>query len=110
VPSFALGRRRLRYRTAMQRIVLAASLLLASIIVACGAPAAEGPGSVSAASPGAGGGSEVGPGSDVECHEETKTGSSISHQVCRTKFQTEDDRRGAQDMIGQPHTAPTPTR
>ena len=92
----------------MQRIVLAASLFLATIIVACGAPAAQGPGTVSTASPGAGGGVEAGPGSDMECHDETKTGSSIAHQVCRTKEQSADDRRGAQDMLGQPHTTPPP--
>jgi hypothetical protein len=92
----------------MHRIVLAASLLIASIFVACGGPAAQGPGTASTASPGAGGGVETGPGPDTECHEETKTGSSISHTVCRTKDQSADDRRGAQDMINQAHASPPP--
>jgi hypothetical protein len=103
-----VGERGLRYRTAMQRIVLATSLLIASIFAACGAPAAQGPSTASTASPGAGGGVEAGPGSDMECHEETKTGSSISHQVCRSKDQSADDRRGAEDMLGQPHPTPSP--
>lgn len=103
----APGERGLRYRTAMHRIVLTASLLIASTFAACGS-SAQGPATASTASPGAGGGVEVGPGSDVECHEETKTGSSISHQVCRSKEQSADDRRGAQDMLGQPHTTPAP--
>jgi len=92
----------------MHRIVLAASLLIPSIFAACGGSAAQGPAPVSAASPGAGGGVEAGPGPDMECHEETKTGSSISHQVCRTKEQAADDRRGAQDMLNQPRPTPPP--
>ena len=104
--SFTLRGRGLRYRTAMHRIVLAASLIIASVFAACGGASAPAP--VSTASPGAGGGVEAGPGSDVECHEETKTGSSISHTVCRTKDQAADDRRGAQDMIDQAHASPPP--
>lgn len=90
----------------MHRIALAASLILASVSAACGGAAAPAP--VSTASPGAGGGTEVGPGPDTECHEETKTGSSISHTVCRTKDQAADDRRGAQDMMNQSHASPPP--
>jgi hypothetical protein len=90
----------------MQRIVLAASLLIASVLAACGGSAAQAP--ASTASPAAGGGVAAGPGSDVECHEETKTGSSISHTVCRSKDQAADDRRGAQDMMNQSHATPPP--
>lgn len=106
-PAFAIGDRGLRYRTAMHRIVLSAALLVTSIFAACGGPATQGPSTASTASPGAGGGVELGPGPDTVCHEETKTGSSISHQVCRSKDQSADDRRGAQDMLGASHaTAP----
>lgn len=41
----------------------------------------------------------------MECHEETPTGSSISHQVCRSKFQSSQDQKGAQDMLAAPRTA-----
>jgi hypothetical protein len=92
----------------MHRIVLVASMLIAPVFAACGSSAAQGPATASTASPGAGGGVEVGPGSDAECHEETKTGSSISHTVCRTKEQAADDRRGAQDMLNQSHPTPPP--
>jgi hypothetical protein len=39
------------------------------------------------------------------CREEKSTGSSISHQVCRSKFQSDQDQKGAQDMLGSPHSA-----
>ncbi|MEO7733196.1 MAG: hypothetical protein ABIY55_19695 [Kofleriaceae bacterium] len=86
----------------MHRLALA----VASIFAACGAPVTERASAVSTASPGAGGGSEVDP--DVACRDEAPTGSSISHQVCRSKDQSDDQRQDARDFLHQPHTVQAP--
>lgn len=75
-----------------------AILLLTLLAAACGASPNAQNTPATAASPG--------PGSDQECHEETPTGSSISHQVCRSKFQADQDKKGAQDFLNSPHAAP----
>ena len=77
----------------MCRAFLVASLVLA----ACGSRTSTGPGTQAAG---------AGSGSDMECHEETSTGSSISHQVCRSKFDADQDRKGAQDFMSTPRAAP----
>ncbi|HEU4726700.1 MAG TPA: hypothetical protein VFT22_02395 [Kofleriaceae bacterium] len=41
-----------------------------------------------------------------ECHDEDVTGSNIPRRVCRTKFQSELNRRGAQDWELQPQNRP----
>lgn len=76
----------------MHRAILLVTLLAA----ACGASQSS-----PSTTPTAG----AGPGSDQECHEETPTGSSISHQVCRSKFQSDQDKKGAQDFLNSPRPA-----
>lgn len=73
-------------------------------LAACGASSSSQ--NVSRANTATAGTSEgAGSGSDVVCREETSTGSSISHQVCRSKFQSEQDQKGAQNMLGTPTTS-----
>ena len=73
-------------------------------LAACGASSSSQ--NVSHANTATAGTSEgAGSGSDVVCHEETSTGSSISHQVCRSKFQSDQDQKGAQDMLSAPRSA-----
>lgn len=84
-----------------------ASILLCLGLAACGASSnSSGTSHANTATAGTSDGTGAGPGSDVECHDETSTGSSISHQVCRSKFQSDQDRKGAQDMLGAPRAAP----
>ncbi len=72
------------------------ALVLASFaLAACGSTA--GPG----AQP-----SGAGHGSDVVCHEERSTGSTIPREVCRSKMQSDADRKGAEDMMITPRPAP----
>jgi hypothetical protein len=81
-----------------------ASILLCLGLAACGA-SSNSSGTSHANTATAGTTEGAAPGSDMECHDETPTGSSISHQVCRSKFQSDQDRKGAQDMLGAPRTA-----
>jgi hypothetical protein len=52
--------------------------------------------------------SDSGSGSDVECHDETPTGSSISHQVCRQKTSPDDklNQPGVMSDMQGPHNSP----
>lgn len=73
----------------MRRMLLAAVLALA----ACGPTASQGPTTNHATASG------NGSGSDLICHEEAATGSTLSHEVCRTREQVDDDRKGADEML-----------
>lgn len=45
---------------------------------------------------------------DLECHEESTLGSAIPRQVCKSKLQKDEERRGAQDFMGTARPAPPP--
>lgn len=45
---------------------------------------------------------------DMECHEESTLGSTIPRQVCKSKLQKDEERRGAQDFLGTARPAPPP--
>lgn len=47
---------------------------------------------------------------DLECHEESSIGSSIPRQICKSKLQKDEERRGAQDFLGtaRPTQPPPP--
>ena len=80
-------------------------LLLSLALAACGSSTSP-QGSVGHAGTTTAGTTDgAGPGSDVECHDETSTGSSIPHQVCRSKFQADQDKKGAQDFMNSPRPA-----
>jgi hypothetical protein len=72
-------------------------LLAVVLVTACGAPQ------------GVSGAGKTGSSSDStveECHDEDVTGSNIPRRVCRTKFQSDLNRRGAQDWQLQPQNRP----
>ncbi|MEO7733197.1 MAG: hypothetical protein ABIY55_19700 [Kofleriaceae bacterium] len=76
-------------------------LIVSLLVSACGASGsrpADGPGTQAGA----------GSGSDVVCHEERQTGSSIPHEVCRSKMQSDADRKGAEDFLNTPRPSPPP--
>jgi hypothetical protein len=79
-----------------------ASLSTSLLLVACGSTA----GSTAAGGPGAQT-AGAGSGSDVECHDERATGSSIPRRVCRSKMQSDADRRGAEDLMLTPRVTPS---
>jgi hypothetical protein len=72
-------------------------LLAVVLVTACGAPqgVSNGPGKTGSSD------STV-----EECHDEDVTGSNIPRRVCRTKFQSDLNRRGAQDWQLQPQNRP----
>lgn len=82
----------------MRRTMLMAVLVLS----ACGPSSTQGPGTTPATKTASGSGA----GSEVVCKEETPLGSSISREVCRSKAQSDEDRKGALDMLDT--TRPTP--
>jgi len=79
------------------------SMLFAVVLglAACGPSASHGPSPNRATAGGA-------TGSDVVCREETPTGSSFSREVCRTRDQMNDDRKGAEDLMRAPPPPPRP--
>jgi hypothetical protein len=75
----------------MRRTLLAAVLVFA----ACGCGSTQGPKPNHAAS-------GSGPDSNLICTEETPTGSHLSHEVCRTPEQIEDERKAAEELMRTP--------
>ena len=84
----------------MRRTLLMAVLVFS----ACGPSATQTPGTTPTTTTASGNGSD----SDVVCKEETKTGSTIPREVCRSKAQSEADRKGAQDIYEGPRVTPSP--
>jgi hypothetical protein len=81
-------------------------LMVVLVLSACGPSATQAPGTTPATTTASGNGA----GSDVVCKEETKTGSTIPREVCRSRVQSEDDRKGAQDMLEGPRSTPFPNQ
>jgi hypothetical protein len=88
----------------MQRMIFAVAVIAAG----CGGGSGEGRGTHAAMSPH--GDSDAvtdqGPGPDTVCVDETPTGSSIPRRVCRSKMQSDMDRKGGQDFV-RPTAKPT---
>jgi hypothetical protein len=82
----------------MRRTLLAAPLLFA----ACASSSPQGSTTTPATASGSGSGS------NMICHQETPTGSSISREVCRTPEQVEDDRRHADQLMNTPENRSGP--
>jgi len=80
----------------MRHLLLIASLFL----TACGA---------SGSRPADGPGAQAGAGSNMVCHEERSPGSTVPREVCRPKAQSEADKKGAEDLMNSPTSAPPPT-
>jgi hypothetical protein len=80
----------------MRHLLLIASLLLP----ACGA---------SGSRPADGPGTQAGAGSNMVCHEERSPGSTVPRDVCRPKAQSDLDKKGAEDLMNSPASAPPAT-
>jgi hypothetical protein len=85
--------------TLNQRFLLA--LWLLSLVTACAAPAAQGPSPTGAQVEKA---PDLPPHYVVRCEIVRPTGSNIAEEQCRTIYQSEADRRAAQEYLGHPTT------
>ena len=79
-------------------------LMVVLVLSACGPSATQAPATTPSGTTASGNGAD----SEMVCKEETKTGSTIPREVCRSKAQSEADRKGAQDMYEGPRATSSP--
>jgi hypothetical protein len=91
----------------MQRLLFA----VAFVVAACGGASQE-KGAHGVVVQGVDDDAKSGPGggSDVQCHDETMTGSSIPRHVCRSKAQSDRDRDGARDWMDRSRATLPPSK
>jgi hypothetical protein len=89
----------------MQRFMFA----VAFVVAACGGASSQEKGAHGVVVQGVDSDAKSGT-SDVQCHDETMTGSSIPRHVCRSKAQSDRDRDGARDWMDRSRAAPPPSK